>query len=139
MKLFIAVLLSSVFLLLSGLHVYWALGGKWGYAAAIPTRADGVPVMQPGPGACFLVAAGLFACLLPVLAASGLISASGAWTGYAAWLLAVVFLLRATGDFRYTGFFKKIRSTRFAHMDTRYYSPLCVLISLLLAVLQLLR
>ncbi len=33
--------------------------------------------------------------------------------------------------FRYVGFFKRVRGTRFAEMDTRYYSPLCLTLSVL--------
>ena len=53
-----------------------------------------------------------------------------AWLSrYGLWLLAGVFLLRAIGDFRYVGFTKKVRATRFAQLDTRFYSPLCLLMS----------
>lgn len=46
------------------------------------------------------------------------------------WAVAGLFALRALGDFRYVGFFKKINHTHFAHMDSRYYSPLCVWLAL---------
>ena len=35
-------------------------------------------------------------------------------------------LMRAIGDFRYVGFFKRVRGSRFARMDTTLYSPLCL-------------
>jgi hypothetical protein len=41
-------------------------------------------------------------------------------------VLALVLLLRAVGDFHYVGFFKRIRNTRFAKMDTLIYTPLCL-------------
>jgi len=44
-------------------------------------------------------------------------------------LIAVVFLIRAMGDFKYVGFFKKVRNTRFAKLDMNFYSPLCVAVS----------
>ena len=44
------------------------------------------------------------------------------------WVLAGLFLLRTIGDFRYVGFFKRVREGRFAHLDTRFYSPLCLLL-----------
>jgi hypothetical protein len=34
--------------------------------------------------------------------------------------------VRAIGDFNYVGFFKRRRGTRFAHLDTRLYSPLAL-------------
>ena len=40
--------------------------------------------------------------------------------------LAFVFIGRAIGDMRYVGFFKRVRGTRFARLDTRVYSPLCL-------------
>ena len=42
----------------------------------------------------------------------------------------IVLLARAVGDFRYVGFFKRIHGTGFAIMDTRLYSPLCLLLGL---------
>jgi len=43
--------------------------------------------------------------------------------------LALVLLLRAIGDFRLVGFFKRIRGSRFARLDTVLYSPLCLALS----------
>ena len=40
----------------------------------------------------------------------------------------VAFLARAIGDFRLVGFTKRVRGTRFAELDTRLLSPLCVCI-----------
>lgn len=37
----------------------------------------------------------------------------------------------------YIGFFKKIKNTRFGRNDTKYYSPLCLLIGLLAIVLEI--
>jgi hypothetical protein len=47
------------------------------------------------------------------------------------YIIAIGFLLRAVGDFKYVGFFKKIKVTQFATYDTKYFSPLCVVISIL--------
>ena len=44
-------------------------------------------------------------------------------------IIAGVFLVRAIGDFRYVGFFKKIKGTIFANLDTKFYTPLCILLS----------
>ncbi|WP_222439555.1 DUF3995 domain-containing protein [Spirosoma utsteinense] len=38
---------------------------------------------------------------------------------------------------RYVGFFKKIKHTPFGKNDTRYYSPLCLLIGVLTLVVVL--
>lgn len=61
----------------------------------------------------------------------GLLPAS--LVGPAAWILAAVMLLRSIGDFRYVGFFKRERAGRFAELDTRFYSPLCLLLALAVA------
>ena len=53
-----------------------------------------------------------------------------AWINtYGLKIIAGIFLLRAIGDFRYVGFFKKTKATKFADLDTKYYSPLCILLS----------
>lgn len=49
--------------------------------------------------------------------------------------LAVVLFLRAIGDFRLVGFFKQIRDTRFARLDTILYSPLCLVMAIGTAIL----
>ncbi len=48
----------------------------------------------------------------------------------------LLFLMRAVGDFNAVGFFKKIRSTAFAAYDTKYFSPLCVYLSVAFALLS---
>jgi len=42
----------------------------------------------------------------------------------------LVLLARAVGDFKYVGFFKTVRASRFAVLDTWFYSPLCALLAL---------
>jgi hypothetical protein len=55
----------------------------------------------------------------------------GPYVGNGNLAIAIIFLIRAIGDFRYVGFLKKIKNTKFAKKDTKYYSPLCSLISVL--------
>ena len=135
----IAVVLFLVFLFLASMHVYWALGGRWGGEAAVPTKDDNAKVFTPGPLPTLVVAAGLLLFGLIVLMSSKLIAFPlPAWiTHYALWLIAAVFVFRAIGDFKYVGFFKKITKTRFAQNDSRFYSPLCLVISILTAILAL--
>jgi len=45
--------------------------------------------------------------------------------------ISIIFLVRAVGDFKYVGFFKRIRETPFAKMDSKFYSPLCLFISMI--------
>ncbi|MDY7394845.1 DUF3995 domain-containing protein [Aureibaculum sp. 2210JD6-5] len=50
---------------------------------------------------------------------------------YGTWIIPAIFLLRAIGDFKYIGFFKRVKSTDFAKLDTKFFSPLCLTISTL--------
>lgn len=130
MNTILALLLIAVFLCLALLHCYWLLGGRMGVLAAIP-EIDGKPAFLPSATATFVVALGLALCALLLAAASGLVSLPVPHS-VLSWLtraLALVLLLRAIGDFRLVGFFKRIRSSRFAHLDTVLYSPLCVALS----------
>jgi hypothetical protein len=135
----IAIILFLVFLFLASMHIYWALGGRWGREAAIPAKEDQAKVFTPGPLPTLVVAAGLLLLGLIVLVSGGLIAVQlPAWiTQYALWVIAAIFVLRAVGDFKYVGFFKKITKTKFAQNDTNYYSPLCIVIGILAIVLAL--
>jgi hypothetical protein len=112
---------AVILTLLGALHVYWAAGGSFGKGATLPTR-DGKTVLHPTPMITAIVAAGLFT--MAVLVAAGV----------AVWVPAAIFFLRAIGDFRYIGFFKRIRDSRFAKFDTMLYSPLCLLLASLIAI-----
>jgi hypothetical protein len=123
--------LIAIFLTLSLWHVYWLLGGCVGRDAAIP-EVDGKPVSQPSVVVTFIVAVALALCALLIAATAGFVSLPLSRT-VLAWLtraLAGVLLLRAIGDFRLVGFFKRIRDTRFARLDTAVYSPLCLLLAI---------
>lgn len=131
LKTVIAFPLIAVFLTLSLWHVYWLLGGRVGLDVAIP-EVDGKPVFQPSAAATFVIAVALALCALLLAATAGLVSLPLSHT-LLVWLtqaLAVVLLLRAIGDFRLVGFFKRIRDTRFARLDTAVYSPLCLLLAI---------
>ena len=127
LSLLIAWLLIAVFAGLSLIHVYWLFGGRVGQLAAIP-ELDGKPIFEPSAVATLVVAIGLALCAVVIAGTAGVLALPLSQT-VLAWLtraLAVVFLLRAIGDFRLVGFFKRIRDTRFARLDTAVYSPLCL-------------
>jgi hypothetical protein len=124
---------SSIFGLLSGLHFYWAAGGRKGLSSALPQKTNGEKLFVPGIGATLVVAFGLLGFCIITLANLGVFnfiisSQSVYWLNI---LIAMIFFLRAIGDFNYVGFFKKIQGTDFARWDTRLYSPLCLIISIL--------
>jgi len=131
--------LFSLFLFLALIHVNWALGGKWGFVNALPSHPDGKLVMTPGRWASALVGCGLLLFGLFYLYQTGFLPLilPQSMVTLISWLIPAVFLMRAVGEFRYVGFFKKIRNTGFAKMDTRFYTPLCLGIGMLGVLLAL--
>ena len=127
-----------IVLLLAAVHVYWAAGGKAGKAAAIPT-AEGRAVLKPSAFSTAMVAVGL--CVIAAFLALRIgwlkvlgFAGDNNFAEIAAWVFAAMFALRAIGDFRYVGFFKRIRDTRFARLDTLPYSPLCAVLAVLTGI-----
>ena len=125
---YIANVVVLLFVLLGLLHVYWAAGGRYGIKKAVP-QLDGKPVMEPGALITLLVALALWglAYLVYVLNHHELNNMRyGQYIIYVGWLASAVFIMRAIGDFKFVGFFKKVKSSEFAMYDTKYYSPLCL-------------
>lgn len=136
----IAIILFLVFLFLSSIHFYWAFGGQWGKDAAVPTKDSNIKVFEPGLLSTLIVAIGLLFFGLIVLKAAKEFNLSpfhwpALLSKYGPWTIAGIFSIRAIGDFKYVGFFKKHRHTKFAKNDTKYYSPLCLIIGILTLVL----
>ena len=124
------VTVAAVLLALSGLHVYWAFGGRRGVAVAVPTTPTGATLFAPGPFQTLAVAGALGAAVLLVLGSHGFLTVPVPVpllrTGER--VLGIIFLLRALGEFRYVGFFKRVHGTSFAVWDTRVFTPLCVML-----------
>lgn len=124
---------TLILLAISGIHFYWAFGGKWGIDAVIPTNIKGKKMIKVGEGkssfiATLIVAFGLLAMVLLHLEKVQLLLPT--WiVFYSLKIIAGIFLIRAIGEFKYVGFFKKIKGTKFAINDTKFYSPLCLLLS----------
>lgn len=124
---------TLIFTALAGMHFTWALRGGSNLSLTVPTQG-GTPVFRPTRTATLVVALGLLAMAFVSLSAlTGWLSPSWIRWGNAA--IALIFLLRTVGDFRYVGVFKRFRDTAFARNDTRYYSPLCLLLALSAAVI----
>ncbi len=134
MSTLIACLLSLntlIFLLVSLVHFYWAFGGIAFYSAALPEIENtGKKVFKPGK-----IVTGVVAILFLCVATGFLLLVIGKnWFApklniYFLGAISTVTFLRAVGDFKYIGFFKKKLATKFAVNDTRFYSPLCLYIS----------
>jgi hypothetical protein len=113
------------------LHFYWALGGKIAFAEALPTNQVGHRALNPtkiqsaAVGFFLLV----FALNYAVILLPHLVQFPPMLLSILGWLIVAIFFLRAVGDFNYVGFFKKIKNTEFAKQDSRYYSPLCLVMS----------
>lgn len=122
---------ALIFILLSLLHVYWAMGGKWAAAQVLPQvpGAEGARVFMPGKGMTLVVAAGLMGFAL--------IQIGNVYNNLESRLLlngllgtGIVFGARVIGDFRYVGITKRVRDTTFARNDNRIFIPLCLYIAL---------
>lgn len=120
----------AVLVFLGLTHVYWAAGGTAGKQAALPS-VGGTPVFKPSTIGTALIAVILLGMAAWVAAASGILAAPvpHGVLRVGAFLLAAIFALRAVGDFRYVGFFKRVRGSVFAQRDTWVYSPLCVVLA----------
>jgi hypothetical protein len=95
-------------------------------------------LFNPGVAAC-LAAAFMFAlpALIFLARADILLTDLPSWVPYVGvWGVAAVLFIRTIGDFRYAGLTKRIRDTSFARMDTRIYTPLCLVLVLFCIILQ---
>lgn len=127
----------GIFIALSVVHFYWAFGGKRGFKKSIPT-VNGRPTLNPGPIITIIVALGLFGfgVITYLLGFTDLSTMKyGSLVVYAGWCVSVIFFIRAVGDFKTVGFFKKIRTTDFGRYDTKFYSPLCLFLGIVLCLL----
>ncbi|PQP83893.1 DUF3995 domain-containing protein [Paenibacillus sp. PCH8] len=131
---------SFILAILSGLHVYWVLGGTWGLEATIPhTGKD--RLFEPGKMGTSVIALLLALGAWFVLELGGLVRVLFSYSllPYGAWILFIVFMFRAVGDFRWVGFFKRKKGTMFAKWDSILFSPLCVFLASATLVIMYLR
>ena len=137
----LSIFLFLIFLFLSAIHFYWAFGGRWAKDAGIPTNESNSKVISPGFLSTVIIALGLLGFGVFVLAERKILSIPipTPVNKYGLWIIATIFLVRAIGEFRYVGFFKKIKHTRFGRNDTNYYSPLCLVIGILTIILELIK
>lgn len=129
----ISILLFLTFAFLAGIHFYWAFGGRWGSQAVFPTKND-IIIEQKMPGILptLIVAFGLLAIGFFILKKGAILNFKiPFWLDkYGLWIIAGIFIIRAVGEFNYVGFFKKIKHTKFGINDTKYYSPLWLLLAI---------
>jgi hypothetical protein len=131
----LSILVAAIMAIVSVLHFYWAFGGSYGLRSAGPTLEDREPFI-PGVFLIFSVA-----CILLGLA---ILSIQLVWplkavqnlVPYMGYFVSAVLMIRGVGDFKYVGMFKKIYNSNFARLDTKYFSPLILLLSLAYAILS---
>ncbi|WP_027086447.1 DUF3995 domain-containing protein [Cohnella panacarvi] len=121
---------------LSFIHVYWAFGGRRGGAAAIPRKPGGEALFRPRVPETVAVAIALLIACAALLLQTRIVTFMDAnsYIRFICIVCAFVFFLRAIGEFKYVGFFKRVKHTPFAVNDTKYYSPLCLFLSLVYLV-----
>ncbi|HMJ48275.1 MAG TPA: DUF3995 domain-containing protein [Ferruginibacter sp.] len=132
--LIIPVIINTViFIVLSILHFYWAVGGKRWYEEVLPTSSSGLKRLNPGAVSGLMVALGLMLFAFITAGNQGLFDRYIKRTYFriGTLVIVIIFFLRAIGDFKFIGFFKTVKSTRFAINDTQIFSPLCLFIALL--------
>ncbi|AMC10256.1 hypothetical protein Lupro_02855 [Lutibacter profundi] len=135
----LSISLLAIFTLLGFIHFYWLFGGKWGIEQALPTKEIGKKVIEPPKIATAIVGIGLISFGLFYLIKTGLINFQVPnWIiTYGSWIIPSIFIIRAIGDFKYVGFFKKIKNTEFAKADSKWFAPLCLTIGIFGILIQL--
>jgi len=125
----LAIIVAISFVVLAILHIYWALGGNLDIRKMIPV-VDDKPIFTPGVLGTFVVAIAL-ACFAAVALALGFSRAVSInyqpYLKFLGFSVGVALVLRAIGEFKYVGFFKRVRGSDFATYDSWFYSPFCFL------------
>ncbi len=137
----LSIILSIIFFILGAIHLNWVIGGKFGFAESLPTKENGERVLNPKKIDSAIVGLGLISFGLFYIIKSGIIIYDlPEWIlKYGGWIIPAIFILRAIGEFKYVGFFKRVIHTNFGKLDTRFFSPLCVIIGLLGIIIQILK
>jgi Protein of unknown function (DUF3995) len=138
MKILFASILILIFLAVAAIHCYWAFGGRKWTNLALPSVDGKTPVFKPRMLETLIVAIGFLGFIYVVLCESNVLNNSDLLTKYGSWAIPVIFIVRAIGEFRYVGFFKKIKDTDFGRMDSKYYSPLCLIVGIIALIIKFL-
>jgi hypothetical protein len=127
----LAIAVSAIFGGLGVWHFVMALAPFPRESVTVP-YVNGRPMFVPSATATAAVGVGLLLCALLIASTGGIVTVGLSPRVLSALCagLALALLLRAVGDFRYVGFFKSVRGSRFATMDTWCYSPVCFALSI---------
>lgn len=131
----LAILISIVLIVLAILHFFWALFGIKEPEAVVPTSIASNQVKTPNKIMAVLV--GLILLGFAFVFINKISNyVDYAWLRYVSIGIGVIFIIRAFGDFKYVGFFKTAKNSKFSALDTKYYSPLCLLMGVLVLILE---
>ncbi|WP_237275758.1 DUF3995 domain-containing protein [Tenacibaculum ovolyticum] len=123
-----------ILIFLSIIHFLWSAGVKWGYKAVLPTDEENNLKLKPSKIITIIVAFLLaFSAVLYAIKAKivTVYFVPNSIVNVGLYIVLVVFFIRSIGDFKYVGFFKKTKNTMFAKNDTKYFSPLCLFLSII--------
>lgn len=125
-------IVSIIFTFLSLVHFYWALFENSMQEFVIP-EMNNEKVFTPTKASTLFVSFGLMLFAFIILGHIGVFELIlfEELFEYGTWLIGFIFIGRAIGDFKFVGFSKKIKGTKFAIWDTRLYAPLCLFIAAL--------
>jgi len=137
---YIAIITISILIIMGLFHFYWAFGGAIGLDKALPTK-NGKLLLNPSKTLTFFV--GIILVVFAYIAYIAYTLQFNDFTinenrnvyVYSGIFLSTVFTFRAIGEFNAVGFFKKIKNTEFATYDTKYFSPLCLILGVIFALL----
>jgi len=118
----LAVIIFFIMSSVSAVHFYWAFGGRRYIDFAIPKDEQDEALFKPNVLTTLIVAViFLSIAILAIVIGFKLANFEYLNIGY---IIAGVFLLRAIGDFKYVGLFKRIKDSKFAYYDTKFFTPL---------------
>lgn len=124
----------GLLILISLIHIYWAFGGQWGIARALP-KINGQPAVRPPVWVTLLVAVFLWlsaVCVLVLMAPNAVLSRYIVdvipilWVKRVGFGFGIAFLIRGMAGFILIRGCGYLRTTDFGRMDTMLYSPLCL-------------
>jgi len=133
----IAAITVLTLLIMGVFHFYWSLGGLVGLDKALPTK-NGKLLLNPSKPLTFFV--GIILLIFAYIAYAlqfydfSIVGGSDLYR-FSGLFLSTIFILRAVGEFSLVGFFKKVKNTEFAIYDTKYFSPLCLVLGIVFAIL----
>jgi hypothetical protein len=137
----ILAIVNAIALFVIGIfHWYWAAGGEVGSKVVLPEMEKEGLAFKPPNFATVIVGLIFFGLgLLPLIAMKIIvIPLPTLVSNYMMLGLGGVFVVRAIGEFKYVGFFKRVKNTNFSKYDTKYFSPLSLILGIFFFLIEFL-